>query len=314
MQVTRVVFISLLMFTPQAFANTSVVDSLHNLSVTGPGKFKSQAVDDVCVFCHTPHAKNPVSGTWNRRSQPFITKYQSSTTDALPGRHTKTSELCLSCHDGTIALGELISPPKGRNFRATDLRSTFLTGRSRLSSNLSNHHPIAITYDASLVAADSNLANPNAIDLPLRNNELHCTSCHDPHASDIPPFLHKSTMNGELCISCHQLSGTNWDWATSAHAQSDATPHGTDPWKERKPEWKGRTTAENSCMSCHTPHNAATGARLINDVEEKTCYRCHNGSFAKGNIQSQSQKFFRHPVDSIGAGRHDSVKTENPLV
>ena len=35
--------------------------------------------------------------------------YSSSSLQAKPGQPTGTSKLCLSCHDGTIALGSVVS-------------------------------------------------------------------------------------------------------------------------------------------------------------------------------------------------------------
>jgi predicted CXXCH cytochrome family protein len=186
-------------------------------------------------------------------------------------------------------------------------------GRSNFGTNLSNHHPIGFIYDTSLMVADSDLVHPDSINLPLRKGEMHCTTCHDPHASDFQPFLLKPSQDGELCESCHNLSGTDWDWSFSSHATSQAIPKAGDPWNERKPEWKGRTVSENACENCHATHNAASPARLIKDNEESTCYRCHDGTVAEFNIRSEAQKFSHHPVESIGRGRHDAAIRETSL-
>lgn len=293
-------------------ANTSVMDSLHNLSATGPGKIKSQSTDQVCVFCHTPHRPALGPGLWNKPvNQASITTYQSSTAKAVPREPTGTSALCLTCHDGTIALGEMLRPPRGRgNANNSDLRGTFLRGRSGFGTNLSNHHPIGFEYDLTLKNANSGLVHPSTVDLPMTAGEMECTVCHDPHSSNFPPFLHKPSLNGELCLTCHIQSGENWEWSNSAHAESTITPRSGNPWSERKPEWAGKTVAENACENCHATHNAATPARLIKDREERTCFRCHNGSVAEFNIQAETQKFYRHPVERSSIGIHDASKRE----
>lgn len=310
MQSLKVAMIVLLVFSGEAIAKRSVVDSTHNLSTSGPGTFKSQSVDDVCVFCHSPHTGQGVPGLWNRNSRSFR-QYQSSTTDALPSPTKLSSELCLSCHDGTIALGQMLRPPKARGGQNNDLRTAFLSGRGRIGNDMRNHHPVAISYDDKLIDKDRQLVNPLLVDLPLPNGEMHCTTCHDPHDTENAPFLYKSTLNGELCTTCHQQSGRSWEWSDSAHAISTTTGK-RDTWKERKAEWKGKTVAENACMNCHMPHNAATGQRLISDVEEQVCFRCHDGTFGKSNIKAESQNFFRHPVDEPAAGRHDTEASEDP--
>lgn len=295
------------------WAEGSVVGTVHNLSISGPGQFKSQTEDQICVFCHTPHTGGSIVGHWNRQTRPVGQRYQSTTADAVPANRSPSSELCLSCHDGTIALGEMLTPPRGRRFDSNDLGGVHLSGRGRFGSDLSNHHPVAIAYDRSLSKTDPDLVVAEAVGLPLPAGELHCISCHDPHVSENRPFLNKPSRHGELCIDCHQQGGSNWEWDSSAHAQSDAVPSGIDPWKERKPEWKGGTVAENACMNCHAPHNAASAQRLMTDVGERTCLRCHDGSMAWADIRSESRKFNRHPVGASGSGRHETARSEDPL-
>ena len=89
----------------------SIVDSLHNLSVSGPGAVRATTQDEICVFCHTPHNARPdIPYLWNRQDPagPYI-PYYSSTLKASVGQPTGTSRLCLSCHDGTIAPGAVLS-------------------------------------------------------------------------------------------------------------------------------------------------------------------------------------------------------------
>ena len=92
----------------------------HNLSVTGPGDVRSQE-DRICVFCHTPHAANDKAPPplWNRKlSGATYRPYESSSFDAGKrvgwlesagrGQPGGASKLCLSCHDGTVALGSVL--------------------------------------------------------------------------------------------------------------------------------------------------------------------------------------------------------------
>jgi predicted CXXCH cytochrome family protein len=291
----------------------SVAETVHNLSITGPGQFKSQTDDQICVFCHTPHKANVARGLWNRRSSPVVERYRSSTADAPPGLSNASSQLCLSCHDGTVALGEINVRPRGKRDTASDLQGVFMAGRGRFGTDLSNHHPVAISYDATLLQTDPNLESPYEVDLPLPDGEMHCVSCHDPHASRNAPFLHQTTAGGELCISCHRMEGDNWSWQVSDHATSEKPPMGADPWRERKPEWKGQSVAANACMNCHAPHNASSDTRLTTEPEEQTCFRCHNGTLARNNVQAEVNKFYRHPVDRSSIGQHEPSPRENPL-
>jgi len=306
----RVILLSTcLLVASGVFAVGLVSDTVHNLSVSGPGPVKSLTEDRICIYCHIPHSATTDAPLWNRLSSGGYINYQSSTSDASPGQLGAASVRCLSCHDGTIALGDLANSRTGI---IDNLSSTTLNGRSGLGTDLSDDHPISIIYDSGLSAKDPDLVHPANVDLPLPGGELHCTSCHDAHDNTIPPFLHKSPLYGELCITCHSLSGTNWNWTNSSHGTSTATPQGTDPWAERKPEWKGLNVAQNACMNCHTPHNATTAVRLIKDQEEQTCFRCHDGSVGGKNIQMEFQRFYRHPVDVTPNIDHDSARQENP--
>lgn len=295
----------LVLMPAPAWAIRDVVNTVHNLSVTGPGVIKSLTVAEVCVFCHTPHNAQPDTPLWNHEmpAQWYI-EYGSTTLKASPGQPTGKSRLCLACHDGTVALGALGNPPYDE---VVDLDDVFLTGRADLGTDLTNDHPISFIFDSGLRAQNPQLADPHLIDLPLEEQQVQCTTCHDAHERDIVPFLRRTTRNGALCTTCHVKAGETWDWGISPHATSAATPTGTNPWSERKPEWRGQTVAENACLNCHQPHNAVTPERLIKDREEDTCYLCHNKTVADTDIQAEFSKPSRHPV-SMFSGVHDPVE------
>ncbi len=306
MRIVPILVALALVLPMRAWAVQDVVNTVHNLSSSGPGPFKSLTIDRVCVFCHTPHQASPSAPLWNHQlsGQTYL-RYDSTTLQASPGQPTGSSRLCLACHDGTVALGALGNPPNGQ---VNDLTSSFLTGRANLGTDLSDDHPISFPYDSALQSSDPNLVPPSTIDLPLENGDLQCTSCHDAHERDIQPFLRKTTQDGALCTTCHALSGSSWAWSSSAHATSNATGGGASPWSDRKPAWRGATVAENACFNCHTPHNAITPQRLIKAVEEETCYLCHDGSVASTDIQAEIFKASRHPVD-LFSGVHDPTES-----
>ena len=87
-------------------AQQSVVESKHNLSAMGPGTIRAASEQEVCIFCHTPHRAASTRPLWNREA-PILpyTPYTSSSMDADLDQPTGSSKMCLSCHDGSIALG-----------------------------------------------------------------------------------------------------------------------------------------------------------------------------------------------------------------
>ena len=88
----------------------SIVFTKHNLSVSGPGSLRASTEADICIFCHAPHNTTGVGPLWNHAlSAATYTPYSSSTLKATVGQPTGASKLCLSCHDGTVALGMVAS-------------------------------------------------------------------------------------------------------------------------------------------------------------------------------------------------------------
>jgi hypothetical protein len=111
----------------------AVVNSRHDFRVTSSATIKAStavnAGEQLCVFCHTPHNSNPGTELWNQ-NMGLVTfgTYTSSTLQSTVGPLSAqdASKLCLSCHDGTIALGERahrISPAWSARASATITRS-----------------------------------------------------------------------------------------------------------------------------------------------------------------------------------------------
>ena len=91
-----------------AHAQTQIAHTAHNLSPSGRGQIRENRAAGVCIFCHTPHNARPTRSLWNREL-PGITYrlYESSTLKAQVTQPTGSSRLCLSCHDGILALSEV---------------------------------------------------------------------------------------------------------------------------------------------------------------------------------------------------------------
>jgi predicted CXXCH cytochrome family protein len=169
------------------------------------------------VACHAPHntavlAEAPL---WNHalNASATYTVYTSSTLNAATGQPGAVSKLCLSCHDGALAVN---------SFGGTT-GTTFLKGTLNLGKDLSNDHPIGFTYDATLVTNDGALhavTSPLTIGLggsktrggTISSNMLYagkveCASCHDVHNTFTDPtsgYLLKVSMQGSaLCTTCH---------------------------------------------------------------------------------------------------------------
>jgi hypothetical protein len=105
----------------------------------------------ICVVCHTTHNGSVVQGAplWNHELTTGTggwTLYAGVAMAATPldpgfGQAGEgISTLCLSCHDGTVALDSF-----GGN-----TGTTFISGAANVTTDLSDDHPIAIPYNIGL--------------------------------------------------------------------------------------------------------------------------------------------------------------------
>ncbi len=207
---------------PTDLARAGIATTKHNLSVAGPGTVKSTDETEICVFCHTPHRaiKNDNIPLWNHNlsSAGNYGVYTSPTFDGattiqdLGGTDATTaavSNLCLSCHDGTVAINALNNPsnanPNGYpTMGGTNADGTIPDGAARLGTDLTDDHPVNFIFDSALFAVDNSLNDPTTLTgVVLFNGTVQCASCHDPHNSVNPTFLRVSNTGSALCLRCH---------------------------------------------------------------------------------------------------------------
>ena len=265
-----VILLTLLVVMP-AFAQQgkSIQNSKHNLSASGPGAVRASSEQEVCIFCHTPHNASPIQPAWNRNNpvSAYIV-YSSQSMDAAPGQPTGNSKLCLSCHDGSIAVGSVLS--RDQEIVMSGGTRTMPAGKSNLGTDLSDDHPISFRYDSSLVSKDAKLKDPAQLPLQVkldRRGEMQCTSCHDAHDDTNGKFLVMDNSNSQLCASCHRISQTS-------------------------------ILSHTNCNSCHVPHSSPSGPYLLTGENlSDTCLTCHSGQTGPNqgkNVASDLNKFSRH--------------------
>jgi predicted CXXCH cytochrome family protein len=286
-------FAALAMVSPSA--QSDIASTVHNLTPGGKGAFKEGRPVGLCVFCHTPHNSTPKTALWNR-DLPAITYqlYESSTLRSVLNQPNGSSRLCLSCHDGILAMGNLRQPPKGDK-----LKLGKLTGANVVGTDLSHDHPVSFVYDSALAIQRPGLVDPGSLPAYIRldgSKQLQCTSCHDAHTDKQPHFLRTSNLYGGLCLACHRLT----KWSGSTHSTSPSTWHGSgaNPW----PADAAASVAANACDNCHRSHAAGHGQWLMAQADEPSnCEVCHGGTVAVKNIAAEfanGAKYSRHPIDS----------------
>lgn len=167
-----------------------------------------------CGVCHTTHQSIPITSAplWNHEATVVAgyLLYDSPTFDGVstindPGA---SSRLCLSCHDGTVALENFGGNTSGSNFIPQSARIGGVAG-----NDLRSEHPISFDYTDALANSDGGLFPPTTTNSGLGstidndmlfNNKMECASCHDVHNRfGVMHLLKMSNANSELCLTCH---------------------------------------------------------------------------------------------------------------
>ncbi len=297
----------------------------HNLSLSGTSPVKGRL--DPCLYCHVPHSgvQNPNGALWTQQlSTQTYTTYSSTTLHNTSQQPTlgADSSLCLSCHDGTVAVGQ--TQPSGQipmsgNMYPADVFGTSLQGSHPFSLKL----PLVDAPDLvpSLVL-NGTTADPLK-QVKLINGDVECTSCHTPHSQAVDMvsknFLVRDSSSGQLCLSCHDPNPRTVNSQNNPLAQWPGSIHATSGVAIANGPVLGSytTVAQNACLSCHMPHNSTVGARLLRgpvppipnlDSSTQNCITCHNGgsniSPAIPNIYAEFSKI-AHPYPS-GINTHDA--------
>lgn len=201
-----------------AFAQADdVTGSKHDFTTaTGPNATFQGAASE-CVTCHIPHGALETKLIWNHTlSGDTLTFGASATTSSgtdLPtdvAASAGTSGYCLSCHDGTVAVGDMVN---GTDWGSATLDGTIydLVGAA---GDMDGNHPVEIpypdqagaTYNSIVTAADSAQyqASPTGVKLfgtAAGAKGIGCASCHNPHNDTNTFFLR--VAEASLCQSCH---------------------------------------------------------------------------------------------------------------
>jgi predicted CXXCH cytochrome family protein len=220
---------------------TSIVASPHNLNTdAGVSSVNSHNFTaEVCLPCHVPH-NAPYNGgdlLWNHKVTASTTSYKlynnvnttafSGTTSANP-QLDQTTVLCLSCHDGSIAI-DSYGGGKSNNVMIASWAGVANTATN--SSDLSLDHPLGVGYpglpaESSVLPGSFTPANANfgftdptvsgpfttggvggipavkLVALPTGYMGVGCISCHEPHDWS-QKFMRISNNGSAVCLSCH---------------------------------------------------------------------------------------------------------------
>lgn len=194
----------LFIFTITTFSSAGIIGSKHDFSGEG---WSNNPDNEICIPCHTPHNADKTLSDgplWHHElSVATYTLYDSTTLDATMEQPNSISKLCLSCHDGTVALESY----------GTHSGSTFLdSGDASIGTDLSDDHPVSFRWEHQTVSTctlDCHFGNGDPYSYTVRfyNHRVECSTCHDPHNNSVPgpgdKMLRMSMVGSELCLLCH---------------------------------------------------------------------------------------------------------------
>lgn len=296
-----------------ALAQSGDVLGAHDLSMSGTSRIKGQ-MSAACLYCHVPHSGLGKGPLWGQTfSSALYSTYTSSTEQnaALQPELGQASSLCLSCHDGTVAVGQVI--PYGP--------LTMTGAMPKMTTELQSTHPFSLQLPikdaANLVAslaANGTTADPTQAVKLIRGN-VECTSCHNPHIQSVdkqsPNFLVRDNLKGAVCLACHGTGPRTINGRDNTLATWMVSIHGTSGNMVNPNAGLGgySTVAEFACNSCHIPHSAGGAKELLRASAETDCITCHNGgsilSPAAPNVFAEFAKQGAHPF-STPSGSHDA--------
>lgn len=245
----------------QAVAGIS--NTKHNLSSSGTGNNRTTATDQICVFCHTPHGGDtgaPVP-LWNKKlTTSTFTTYNELKTSSLDGSVLTVGSVslaCLSCHDGSQAMDNMINQPGsgGYNVNGASFTSGVVTGNMmmggepfpKLGTDLRNDHPIGIQYcGGGLTGANSTVNG----------------TCND--------------LDFVTAIKTKSINGNQVFWVDT---NSDGIRQKTDLSLYTR-SFGGTDGPSVECASCHDPHVESKGSDNIMFMRVTTagsaiCLSCH---------------------------------------
>ena len=214
-----------------------LLGSAHDF-VSGANTSYNYSSAGLCTYCHTPHKAKSTLLLWNHTLSQNTFQWDVAATTAgtaLPGfkgnGYNGPSAKCLSCHDGSVAIGDVGWFNDSSLATGAAALSTYKVGTNDAGlqvgagGNLSGNHPVAVPYPLGGAAGVYNgsttgaqLATNDFVSDPTGNNirlysdqgggaitgnpksgmaGIECSSCHDPHnKASTDDFFLRGKMTG----------------------------------------------------------------------------------------------------------------------
>ncbi len=250
-----VVMVSAAYVWADAAPGAGIKDSHHDFTAGHAEASTTDAGAGICIFCHVQHRQHAPSTAvtrllWNHKLSALTYSWSDATTTAggtqLPTNISTwegSTKNCLSCHDGTVAMGDVYrtaaNPASSFTVTGTRLTDGKLSASFLLipdsTGDLKGNHPVSIPYPYGGTASTYNgissgagvdpadyVANPVNVKLftdtggdvvdggTVGAAGIECASCHDVHNRHVKeePLLRDffklaSGSPSQICLDCH---------------------------------------------------------------------------------------------------------------
>ena len=234
------------------------------------GDLHTTGTDEICVFCHTPHG-SAVPGVvnaplWNKGAPATsnYTVYTSGTMQGTAGVAAGSMSLaCLSCHDGTQAMDNMINSPGASGYVVGGARGgnavngVAVTGdwvAGTASAEGADVVSGAMQSTAGVVMLGTDLSNDHPIGMAYcgggQTNTASNAGCND------------GDFNAQTGVA---VNGGSFYVGSSGVQRENMRTYGNST-----------ATATVECGSCHDPHNAVNKTFLrTNNANSGVCLTCH---------------------------------------
>lgn len=225
-----------------AAGGTGIAGTAHDFSGIG------NPATGLCTFCHTPHRAISTQLLWNHTLSQNNFSWDVPATTAgttfptISGQtYTGPTTKCLSCHDGSVAVGDIAWWNEGAPGAPLDNTmhawpDAFNIGaRDGVPGSMKGNHPVAMPYPYQQLKNTYNgvttgdaivlgewQSNPTTLNIRLFNDNngsieagpvalktgIECSSCHDPHnKASVDDLFLRGTLGGNntdyICLKCH---------------------------------------------------------------------------------------------------------------
>lgn len=260
-------------------ALAGISDTKHNLTTSNTAFNRvTTGSAEICVFCHTPHGSDTTAPVplWNKQlpAGNTFTTYKQLGTATLTAGTVETGSVslaCLSCHDGSQAMDNMVNMPGsgvgsgtgtgGANYTwasgtGVDSGGGITTegklagGITLIGKDLRNDHPIGIEYCGGFTTLGSAATCRNA-DFTTASNSTGATS----QASSTLWWVN-TTLDGAATRGKKDMILYTRDFGSSSF----------------------RPTVE--CASCHDPHEQTKASGevaflRVSQAGSGVCLACH---------------------------------------